>query len=478
MSTFNPFKAAQPKREPHVWEALFSLIVLITGIGLAIIVYETDPHVPMLIGMFMAAFMGHRAGYSWAEIESGMLDGVRNSLQAIVIISIIGVLIGVWILSGVVPTIIFYGLKILSPAVFLPATVLICSITSLATGTSWGTAGTIGVALIGIGQGLGFPLYIVAGAVLSGSYFGDKMSPLSDTTNLAPAMAGTDLYTHIRHMVYTTSVSYSLALIMYVIVGIYIGGADGSDTAQVDLIVSGIAQKFDLNPLLLLPPLVVMGLAVRKTAAIPGIGAGVLAGALLGMWLQGNTFGEILRVGYNGYVSETGVATVDALLSKGGLKAMLYAISIAIVALMYGGVMERTNQLKVIVGLLLRRVTSSGGLISSTIFSAIGANLLLCDQYMAVVVSARTYADSYRERGLDARNLSRAVEDSATVTGCLIPWHTGGAYMSATLGVATIAYLPFAFFNWLSPLVSLIYGIFNITIVPLKDSSELQAEEP
>ena len=209
------------KRDPYLWEALISILGLIVFISLAIVRYGIDPHVPILIGVFVAAMIGMKAGYTWKEIETGMLDGITNSLQAIVILSIIGILIGVWISSGVVPTMLYYGLKILHPKIFLPAALIICSITSLATGTSWGTAGTIGIALIGIGEGLGFPLPLVAGAVLSGAFFGDKMSPLSDTTNMAPAMVGTDLYTHIKHMTYTTGVSYTITLIIEIVIGFF-----------------------------------------------------------------------------------------------------------------------------------------------------------------------------------------------------------------------------------------------------------------
>ena len=218
---------AREKREPYLWEALLSLVSLIIGIMLSIVVYGTDPHIPMLLGVFVAAVVAYRAGYAWDIIQAGMLKGITNALQAIIILLIIGILIGVWILSCVVPTLLYYGLKILTPEIFLPAAVLISAVTSLATGTSWGTTGTIGVALMGIGAGLGFPLPLVAGAVLSGAYFGDKMSPLSDTTNLAPAMAGTDIYTHIRHMTYTSGVAFGLTLIIEIALGLFYGGGEG-----------------------------------------------------------------------------------------------------------------------------------------------------------------------------------------------------------------------------------------------------------
>ena len=463
------------QRDPHVWEALISLFSLVAGISISIVVYGADPHIPMLLGVFVAAVMAWKAGFEWEVVQDGMLKGIANSLQAIVILCIIGILIGVWIVSGVVPTLLYYGLKILHPKIFLPATLLVCSVCSLATGTSWGTTGTLGIALIGIGKGLGFPLPVVAGAVLSGAYFGDKMSPLSDTTNLAPAMVGTDLYTHIKHMAFTTGVSYGLTLIIEFILGFFLGGGAG-DTASVNQILTTLDNKFSINLLFLIPPLLVMVCAYRKVPAIPGITMGVLSAAILGIIFQGNSYGDLLSAGYGGYTSNTGVEAVDSLLTKGGFSSMLYAISIVICAMMFGGIMEHTNQLKVIVNKILQKAHSSGSLITATVLTALGANIVLCDQYMAVVMAGRMYAQAYPERGLHPKNLSRAVEDSATVTACLVPWNSGGAYQSATLGVATIAYLPFAFFNWLSPLITLIYGWFGVTIHPIDEETKKRLE--
>ena len=426
----------------------------------------------------MAALVGLRAGFSWKDIETGMLNGITNSLQAIVILGIIGILIGVWILSGVVPTLLYYGLKILHPKIFLPATLIICSITSLATGTSWGTAGTIGIALIGIGSGLGFPLPIVAGAVLSGAYFGDKMSPLSDTTNLAPAMVGTDLYTHIKHMTYTTGVSITITLVIEIALGFFYGGGEANLEA-VNQILTGIDAQFAVNPLLLLSRRsVVMVLAFRKIPAVPGITIGIIVAAVLGMIFQKNGFGDLLSAAYGGYTSNSGVEAVDNLLTKGGFESMMYTVSLVICAMMFGGIMEKTNQLRVVVTVILKKAQSTGSLITATVLTAIGSNLILCDQYMSIVMTGKMYAQAYKDQGLHPKNLSRAIEDSATVTANLVPWNSGGAYMAATLGVATLAYLPFNFFCWISPIVSMLFGWFNITIDPIDaDDAEADTEE-
>ena len=468
-------KLHREKRDPYFWEAVISIVGLIFFISLAILRYETDPHVAILLGVIVAAVVGLRAGFSYKEIETGMLSGITNSLQAIVILAIIGILIGVWILSGVVPTLLYYGLKILHPSIFLPATLIICSITSLATGTSWGTSGTIGIALIGIGQGLGFPLPVVAGAVLSGAYFGDKMSPLSDTTNMAPAMVGTDLYTHIKHMFYTTGVSYAITLVIEIALGFVYGGGQ-ADLENVNQILAGIQSQFTVNPLLLIPPVIIIVLAFKKIPAVPGIVIGILAAGILGILFQKNDFGSLLSAAYGGYTSNSGIEAVDNLLTKGGFSSMMYTISLVICAMMYGGIMEKTNQLRAVVNVILKKAETTGSLITATILTAIGSNMILCDQYMSIVMTGKMYAQSYKDKGLHPKNLSRAVEDSATVTANLVPWNSGGAYQAATLGVPTIVYLPFNFFCWITPIVSMLYGWFNITIHE-DDESDEQTEE-
>ncbi|MFV2052829.1 Na+/H+ antiporter NhaC [Aliiroseovarius sp. YM-037] len=463
-------------RMPHLWEATISLFSLVVGISISIVAYGLDPQIPMLLGVIVASLVALRCGFSWQNIQNGMVRGITNALPAMIILLVVGILIGVWILAGVVPTLIYYGLQFMSPTIFLPATLIICAITSLATGTSWGTSGTIGVALMGIGAGLGFPLPLVAGAVLSGAYFGDKMSPLSDTTNLAPAMAGTDLFTHIKHMSYTTGVSITLTLIIEIVLGLRYSAA-GGDLERIDTMLTTLADNFTINPVLLLPPLVVLFVSYRKMPAIPGITLGVIAGVICAVGLQGANYEALANAAFGGFSSDTGVDEVDSLLSRGGLESMFFTISLIIVAMMFGGVMERTNQLKVIADKILSYAKSTASLITSTVLTSIAANLILCDQYMAIVMGARTYAPAYRERGLAPENLSRAVEDSATVTANLVPWNSGGAYQAATLGVATIAYLPFNFFCWLSPIVTIIFGITGWTIHRIEPEAAAEAAE-
>ncbi len=450
-------------RMPRLWEACVSLFSLVIGISISIVVYGLDPQVPMLLGVIVSSVMALRCGFKWQDIQDGMVRGIANALPAMIILLVVGILIGVWILAGVVPTLIYYGLSFMSPAIFLPATLVICAITSLATGTSWGTSGTIGVAFMGIGAGLGFPLPLVAGAVLSGAYFGDKMSPLSDTTNLAPAMAGTDLFTHIKHMSYTTGVTITLTLIIEIVLGLRYSPA-GGDLERIDTMLTTLSDNFTINPVLILPPLIVLFVSYRRMPAIPGITLGVLAGAVCAVGLQGANYEALASSAFGGFASDTGVEEVDSLLTRGGLESMLFTISLIIVAMMFGGVMERTSQLKVVADSILAYAKSTGSLIASTVLTCIAANLILCDQYMSIVMGARTFAPAFRDRGLAPENLSRAVEDSATVTANLVPWNSGGAFQAATLGVATIAYLPFNFFCWMSPIVTVIFGYMGWTI--------------
>ena len=454
-------------RLPTVWEASISVLSLILGIGVSVGWYGLSPQIPTLLGVAVAGCIAWRCGFNWTAIEQAMVKGVTRAIPAMMIFLLIGVLIGVWIVAGVVPSLLYYGMQILSPDVFLPSTLIICAVASLATGSSWGTSGTIGLALIGVGSSLGFPLPVAAGAVISGAYFGDKMSPLSDTTNLASSMAGTDLYTHIRHMANTTGVAFALTFIIEIGLGFRYSSI-ASEQVDVSEILTLLASNFVIGPLMLIPPLILIVVSFKKVPPLPGLALGIVTAAVIGIVVQGVSFDQIMEVGYSGFLSETGVASVDELLSRGGIASMSYTITIVLVAMMFGGIMEQTNQLKVLVAKLLERAVSTGSLVASTAFTTFAANLILCEQYMSVIVGARTYAEEFKARGLHAKNLSRIVEDSGTVTAPLIPWTSGAAYQAGVLGVATFAYAPFAFFCWISPLVTLAFGFMNINITKIE----------
>lgn len=456
------------QRKATLVEALIPIIFLIVVLAYSLIKLGADPQIPLILGAFVAAIIGTtRLGFTWGELEEGVLDTIRMAMQAILILMVVGTLIGTWILSGTVPSMIYWGLKILSPGIFLVATTLICSIVSLATGSSWTTAGTVGIALIGIGQGLGIPTPVVAGAIISGAYFGDKMSPLSDTTNLAPAMAGTTLFEHVRHMIYTTGPSLLIALVLYGIMGMKYAGKE-LDLTQIEMIRTALDGSFNtLSPILLIPPVVVILMVVFKMPAIPGLVIGSLLGAIFAWIFQGSNLGDIINAAHYGFVSETGVAEVDTLLTRGGLESMMWTVSLILCALTLGGILEKTGMLEAIANSLLAFAKGTFGLVFVTIFSCIFTNLVTGEQYLSLVLPGRMYKDEYRKRGLHPKNLSRALEDSGTLTSALIPWNTCGAYMWVTLGVHPFAYLPFAFLNLINPLVSLFYAATGITMEKL-----------
>lgn len=442
-------------RKANFSEALFTFLSLVVIMFISIIKYEESPHIPMLIGVLIASLVALKIGYSWKFIENSMIKGISQAMQSIIILAIIGVLIGVWILAGVVPTMIYYGLMILKPSIFLVATVLITSITSLATGTSWGTAGTMGIALMGIASGLGIPAPITAGAVLSGAYFGDKMSPLSDTTNLAPAMAGTDVFTHIKAMVKPTIITYVLTLLIFGFLSLKYRGSS-ADLSSVTMITEGLKNNFNISPVLLIPPLIVILSIAKKVPAVPGISLGIIAAAILGPLYQKVTFGDILSAALNGFVSETGLESVDKLLTTGGLNNMMSSISLTIIAMMFGGIAEETGILEAIVKKFLGKVQSAVGLVTATILTCFFTNATMPEQYISIVVPGRMFKNEYRDRNLDPKLLSSTLESGGTVTSAMVPWNTCGAYMTSVLGVSTVHYLPFLFFNLLMPLVQII----------------------
>lgn len=462
-------------RKPYIYEAILSFLFLIIIMGIGIAVFEQNPHIPMLIGTAFAALMALKIGYSWKEIEDSMYKGISQALQAIIILAIIGVLIGVWLLSGVVPTMVYYGLMVLTPKTFLVATLIICSITSLATGTSWGTAGTIGIALMGVAIGLGIPAPIAAGAIISGAYFGDKMSPLSDTTNLAPAMAGTDVFTHVKFMMKPTIVAYGISIIFFLIVGLKYGNSN-VDLGAIETIKQGIQNSFNISPILLIPPVTVIIMIAKKMPAIPGIFIGLVLGAILAPIFQGANFGDILSAAYSGYESTTGIEAIDSLLSAGGLTGMMYSISLTLLAMMFGGIMERTGQLDVIVEKLISKVKSNQGLISLTVATCIGSNMTMPEQYIAIVVPGRMYAQVYKDRGLHPKTLSNALESAGTITSPLIPWNTCGTFLYGVLGVPAYMYAKWAVFNYSMPIVVIALSFIGVTVAKLKVNDQLSNE--
>jgi Na+:H+ antiporter, NhaC family len=459
---------------PPLWKALLPVAFLVGTLWLAIVhfaEFELTTHVPLIFATVVASAVSITLGHTWNDIEEGIVKGISLALRACLILLVIGLLVGSWIQAGIVPSMIYYGLKLLSPSIFLVASCLICCVVSLATGSSWSTAATVGIALMGVGEGLGIPKPMIAGAIISGAYFGDKLSPLSDTTNLAPAMAGANLFEHIRHMLYTTVPSLLLALALYAILGRSHGG--NLDTSQIDGILGALERGYTISPLLLLPPLLIIAMVVWKVPALPALMGGYGVGAVLAVVVQRQSFGQLLSVSYAGVKSGIGHPLVDDLLSRGGLSSMFSTVALIICALSFGGVMERSGMLAAIANGILRLARGTGGLVTATLCTCIGMNVLASDQYLAIVVPGRMFRAAYEKRGLAAINLSRALEDSGTLTSVLIPWNTCGAFMIATLGLEPWTYVPFCFLNLLNPFLSAIYGFTGVTMVKRLEPTKL-----
>ena len=469
---------------PKLWEALVTMLILVGALARGIVKYETDPHVPMFIGVMGAALLALYLGYKWEAIEQSMMDGIDTALQSVCILVIVGILIGVWINAGVVPTMIFYGLMVLKPAIFFIASVLICSITSLATGTSWGTMGTMGVALMGIGFGLGMSPGLTAGAVLSGAYFGDKMSPLSDTTNLAPAMAGTDVMTHVKAMILPTGIIYVFTLIGFGILGAMQYNGGDADMSRVTEFSGALEAVFNINPALLLPPVIAIVAGAMKMPAIPGITLVIISGAIMGMIFQPEcNMGTVFDFGMNGYYFSDEVLamfeetlspetsyTMTRLLESGGILGMMSSVAMTIIAMMFGGIMEDTHQLEVIVNSLKKLAKGPAGLVLLTECTCVLSNAVMPEQYISIVVPGRMYAEEYREKGLHPALLSGTLESAGTVTSALIPWNTCGVFISSTLDInawGAGGYGPWALFNWLMPLINWLCALIGWTVKDL-----------
>lgn len=493
MSDEKKIKKEDPRTKTKVWHACVSFIVLIVVMLVGIVGFGTDPHIPMFLGVLIAASVSLLLGFKWQDLEKMMIDGISKSMQGILILIVVGMLIGVWILSGTIPSMIYYGLMILKPEIFLVAAMLVCTITSLATGTSWGTMGTMGLAIMGIGVALNVPIGPTAGAIISGAYFGDKMSPLSGSTNLAAVMAGTDVFTNIKYMIRPTLVSYVLALAFFAVYGFMYIPQSGS-TAGVSDLMNALSASFNINPVLLLPPLVVVLAIVFKIPALPGITIGAIVGAILALIFQGNlclydASGNLLNVGVNfgnilfnakdGFFYVSDNELLNTLLTTGGIMNMSSSILMTIIAMMFGGIMEGTGQLDALISSLLKHVKSDVGLIGVTELTCIFSNIVMPEQYISILIPGRMYADTYRKRGLHPKCLSNSLESAGTVTSPLVPWNTCALFINSTIGVKPFGpdgYFIWSVFNLLVPIVNFIMAIFKITITRMTPDEQKRAD--
>ncbi|MEC8682110.1 MAG: Na+/H+ antiporter NhaC [Bacteroidota bacterium] len=474
-------------RELSIWEALIPIIALVGMLAYNVYVFGDDAlsgsnQFILLLGAAVAALVGIFNKTSFDTMMEEVAQNIKSTAGAILILLMVGALAGTWLISGIIPTMIYYGLQILNPSIFLAACVVICAIISVATGSSWTTSATVGIALIGIANALGISLGMTAGAILSGAYFGDKLSPLSDTTNLAPAMAGTDLFTHIQYMLYTTVPTVTITLIVFIIIGFNIETSGDADTS---LILTAIDDAFTISPWLFLVPAIVIFMIVKKTAPLIALLIGTLLGGIAALIFQPEIVATLggsetlsLESGYKGIMNaitvdtaiETTNENLNDLFAASGMAGMLGTIWLIICAMTFGGVMDAIGALARISKFMLNLFESTFGLFASTVATCIGLNATASDQYLAIVVPGKMYAKAYKDKGLAPENLSRTLEDSGTVTSVLVPYNTCGAYQSGVLGVSVADYFVYAIFNWLSPFMTLIFAAFRIKIRSLKEA--------
>lgn len=491
-------------RKPTLFASIVILLIVAALIILTVLRWDIDIHITLIFGSMVACAYGILfLKYDYNTIEKGIIDGIMTGMQANLILMTVGCLIGIWITSGVVPSMIYYGLSILSPSIFLFATLIICSIVSLATGTSWGTSGTVGIAIMGIAYGLGIPAPLTAGVVISGAYFGDKMSPLSDTTNLAPAVAGTDLFQHIRAMVWTTGPTYLLVMAITIFLGFRYAGGE-LDYSKIEALQVVLANEFWISPLSLIAPAAVILLSAMRKPALPSLWAGVFIALIFGIIQGANTggglaglvdnIGGLVDVMNNGYaptfsadlagaeggavaamlaangltllpdVAQEAAGSIVELMARGGLQSMMWTISLILCAFTFGSAMEVIGCLKVMLEAIMKPIKSVGGLVTATICSCAICNVFLGDQYLSIAMPGRMFKSAFDESGLHPRMLSRSLEDSGTLVSVLIPWNTCGAYHTTVLGVPTIEYLPYAFLNYMNPIIAIIITYMGIGI--------------
>jgi len=468
-------------RELRIGEAIIPIVALICMLAYNVYVYGDEAlsgsnQFILLMGGAVAAIVGFFNKTPYDLMIEEVSQNIKSTTGAILILLLVGSLAGTWLISGIIPTMIYYGLQILNPTIFLAACVIICAIISIATGSSWTTSATVGIALIGIAKALDIPLGMTAGAVLSGAYFGDKLSPLSDTTNLAPAMAGTDLFTHIEYMLFTTVPTIVITIIVFVIIGLNLETTGEADSS---IILGSIDQAFTISPWLFIVPVVVIAMIVKKTSPLIALLVGTLLGGIAALIFQPEIVATLgggdsltFESGYKGVMNAITVSTaidtdnssLNDLFASGGMAGMLGTIWLIICAMVFGGIMDAIGALAAISKFLLNLFESTFGLFASTVFTCIGLNVTASDQYLAIVVPGKMYAQAYRDKGLAPENLSRTLEDSGTVTSVLVPWNTCGAYQSGVLGVHVADYFFYAIFNWLSPFMTLIFAAFSIKI--------------
>ncbi|UAL52664.1 MULTISPECIES: Na+/H+ antiporter NhaC [Metabacillus] len=444
-------------RLPSMLEIIFTL-----GLFLAIVfsftaMFDLPIQLALFISWFIVILLGLRLGHRYQQLQGAITNGISNGLEAILILIAVGALIGTWIAGGVVPTLIYYGLEFIHPSIFLLATLVICSITSLATGTSWGTVGTAGIAMMAIGEGMGIPLPLVAGAVLSGAYFGDKLSPLSDSTVLAASMSKVDVIAHVRAMLYLDVPAYIITAILFTIAGFMYGGKN-TDLEKVEFLKTALLENFDIQIWMLIPAIFVILMLALKQPSMPTIAAGALLGIIWATVFQGMDFSAALGTAYSGFSIDTGIEFMDDLLNRGGIEGMLGSIVVIIFGLGFGGLLEHLGVLKVIVSKFQNQLTSAGNVTLSTLIVAFLANVFGCAMYVSLILTPKIMEENYDKLHIDRRVLARNSEVGGTLTSGMIPWSDNGIFMAGILGISTFSYVPFMWLSFVSIALAIIYG--------------------
>ena len=459
--------------KPSLVIALIPLTAMGLLLGVGYGIYKIRPQVLLVVAAFITGNLGLFLGFKWKEMESGIVESIHKAMPAILIMLCVGILIGTWIACGTIPMVIYYGLKLISPKYFLVTACFVCSITSLTTGTSWGTIGTLGVAFIGIATGLGIPLGPAAGAIVAGAYFGDKMSPFSDVTNLAPVAAGSNLFDHIKHMLWSATPAWLIGLFIYFLVGLrYEGGKVESETMTI--ITQTLKDNFNFDVLLLLPMVIVFYFAFTKKPTIPGMLLSSFVAGILAIIFQKASIPEVATAMNTGYQAHTGVEQVDKLISQGGMMSMMEVQLVAFTAFSFGGILQRTGLLSVILGRVMRFTNKVWSLVLTTIGSSIVVAMATASSYLSMILPGELLSPIYKKRGLAAKNLSRIIEESGAIIVPLIPWSMAGVYITGTLGVPTLSYLPWAIMNYASVVILAIYGFTKFTMAPKIRDDETQ----
>jgi len=484
MSDHNQTKA------PSFVDAFIPLIALVIMLSASVTYFADNSsfgpnQIALLLAMGIAIVIGLKNGYTWATIEKAIVHGISISLGAILILLTVGALIGTWLLSGTVPTMVYYGLQIIDPSWFYAAACLVCGIVAMSIGSSWTTAATVGVAFIGIANGFEMSTAVTAGAVISGAYFGDKLSPLSETTNLAPAVAGSELFAHIRYMLWTTIPSISIALVLFLIIGFDHSSSNAGSTESIETLTNTLESTYYISAFNLIPLAVLLFIAYKKMPAFPAVAIGAIIGAIWAGIFQQDLILTMAEEGvsnskafitviwtafFDGVVVNTGNTEIDELLSRGGMSSMLNTIWLVMCALSFGAVLEHLGMLKKFVDSILAAAKSTGSLIASTVATCIGTNLITADQYMAIVMPGRMYKEEFQRRELHPTVLSRTLEDSGTITSPLIPWNTCGAFMFGALALTSYEYIFYCFFNLISPILAIAYGFLDFKIRKIADN--------